>query len=317
MAMEQRRNKKKYYYTAKRLGAKVVKKYHGSGPLALLVEIEVRQIARARAAELKKRDDYVAELWQLDSIGRLARQASRQAMYATYLLAGYQRSVCYHWKKKEPQMEIPTLASLEETPAPKIKADEAQKQVVSPVPESQNKPRANSFWPETIEETIKLIVSGQRDLLDHLRSQLAEVPDLWRQVSDLTRTAIQGWAKKISRGNVAFQESIVLASIEERDKLLGQTNTVMERAVVDRFIINKLQLAYHDIVASCADEATAYSKTGIAMEKRHNSAGHQFREATRQLTKIRAVQEEIAPDSPLSASIRLFDPEAKQKKDVA
>ena len=43
MALERRRNgQPKYYFTAKRVDGKVVKKYHGTGPLALLVEIEVR-----------------------------------------------------------------------------------------------------------------------------------------------------------------------------------------------------------------------------------------------------------------------------------
>ena len=316
MALERRRNGQ-YYYTAKRIGGKVVKTYHGTGPLALLVEIESRQIARKRAEDLKKRDDYVAELWQLENISRLAKKASRQAMYSTYLLAGYERSKCHHWKRRRLRMEVPTLASLKEAPAPEIEQDEAQEQAIQSKPESQNKPRPKSFWPESIEETIKLVMAGRRDLLEHLRSQLAEVPDLWRQVSDLTRAAIQGWAMKIARGNVAFKESIVLAAIEERDKLLGKASTVVERAIVDRFIICKLQLSYHDLAAACSDESVAYSKTGIAMEKRHRSADYQFRESARQLTKIREIQDEIAPDSPASASIRLFDPDAHKKKDVA
>lgn len=318
MALERRRNgQKKYYYTAKRVDGKVVKKYHGTGSLALLVEIEVRQIAQARFEELKKRDEFVAELWPLERISRLAKRASRQAIHSTYLLAGYQRSKCFHWKRKEPQMEIPTLASLKETAAPQVEEPEAQNKAVQPTPEPKAKPRLNSFWPESIEETIKLVMSGRRDLLGHLRKQLAEVPDLWRQVSDLTRAAIQGWAGKIAKGNVAFQESIVLAAIEERDRLLGQASTIMQRAAVDHFVIAKLQLAYFNIVSSCADESTDYSKTGIAIEKRHRSAEYQFREATRQLAKIKVIQEEISPDAPASASIRLFNPDVTQKKEVA
>ena len=280
-------------------------------PLALLVEIEVRKIARERAAELKKRDDFVAELWSLENISRLARKASRQAMYSTYLLAGYQRSNCHHWKRKESQMEIPTLASLkEQEPAP-IQED------ALPEPEQRKNPQSKSFWPESIEETIKLVMSGRRDLLEHLRTQLADVPDLWRQVSDLTRTAIQGWAQKISKGNVAFRESIVLATIEERDKLLKEASTIMERAVVDRFIITKLALSYYDIVTACGDESLDYSKVGVAIEQRHRSAEYQHREATRQLSKIKVIQEEVAPDSPTVASLSLYDPGRKLKRQVA
>ena len=91
----------------------------------------------------------------------------------------------------------------------------------------------------------------------------------------------------------------------------------MERAVVDRFIITKLQLGYFDLVASCADEATMYSKTGAAMEKRHASAQHQFREATRQLTKIRVIQDEIAPDASESASLKIYRPKRTLTRNVA
>ena len=312
------RSGRRYYYSARRVDGKVVKTYHGTGMHALMVELEVRDLARKRAVEVKERDDYVADLWQLESIGKLARTASRQAMYATYLLAGYERSDCYHWNRKEPKMELLTLAAFAELESePPVEEGAAQELTAPSESKPQEPPKPNSFWPETVEKTIKLVMSGRRDLLEQLRAQLREVPDLWQQVSDLTRTAIQGWAKKISRGDVAFQESIVLASIEERKKLLDKAGTIMERAIVDRFIITKLQLGYFDLVASCADEATMYSKTGIAMEKRHASAQYQFREATRQLTKIRVIQEEIALDAPESASLKIYRPKRTLTRNVA
>ena len=210
-------------------------------------------------------------------------------------------------------MEIPTLASLKEPkPAPPAEEEKVQEKVALPEPEEQI-PRAESFWPASIEETIKLVMSGRLDRLEHLRSQLYEVPELWQQVSDLTRVAIQGWSKKISKGNVAFQESIVLAAIEEREKLLGEATTIMERSIVDFFIISKLRLEYHNIVESCSDESIDYSRTGIAMNQRQRSAEHLFREATRQLAKIRVIQDEIPPASPAVASIKLYDPDTKQK----
>ena len=215
-------------------------------------------------------------------------------------------------------MELLTLAAFAELESePPVEEGAAQELTAPSEAKPQEPPQPASFWPESVEETIKLVMSGRRDLLEQLRTQLAEVPDLWQQVSDLTRTAIQGWAKKISRGDVGVQESIVLASIEERKKLLEEANTIMERAIVDRFIITKLQLGYFDLVASCADEATMYSKTGIAIEKRHASAQYQFREATRQLTKIRVIQEKIAPDAPESASLKIYRPKRTLTRNVA
>ena len=316
MALERRRNGRIYCYSSKRdENGRVYKAYHGAGDHGLMVELERRKIARKRKEELRQRDEFIAALWHLESIARLAKQASRQAVYSTCLLAGYQRSKQYKWSRKDSNMNIPTLASREEKEPTASAADTLGHEVDSPKP-APKRP-ANSFWPESIEETIKLVMAGRRDLLGHLRSQIAEVPDLWRQVSDLTRVAVEGWARKISRGNVEFQESLILASMEERKQLLGETQTIMQRTAVDRFIISKICVAYFDLATSCADESTLHSKTGMAIEKRRLSAEHQLREATRQLAKIKIIQEEIAPDSPVSASIRLFDPKSSQGRQVA
>jgi hypothetical protein len=210
------------------------KKCHGPGIRGLLAELECRRISKARKEAIGRREACLAELWQLESIGRLASEVSKQAMHCTYLLAGYHRTSCHHWNRKESLMDIPTLASLtEKEPATQVEEKALQEQVAQPEPPPKQR-SSTSFWPESIEETIKLVMSGRQDLLEHLRSQLAEVPDLWRQVGDLTRSAIQGWAKKISQGNIAFEESIVLASIEERKNLLGQASTIMERSIVEK-----------------------------------------------------------------------------------
>ena len=290
MAWETRRNGRKYYYTAKRVNGKVVKQYHGRGERGLMIASTVQDIARQRQANRDAWKDYLAELWSLEQISKLARIAARTAIYATYILAGYNRSRCHHWTKtKDSRMDIPSFASL---------PDKAEPSKVAEAPLAKNEldsaqelPPAKRYWPQSIDETIRLIMSGRRDLLEVLRTQLADVPELWREVSDLTRVAIQGWASKIAQGseNIAFRESIVLAATTERAKLLDDSSTIMERAIVERWVITKLQLAYFDIVVSSQD-AFGVSKADAAIERRHKSAEHQFREATRQLTKVRSLQ---------------------------
>ena len=55
-------------------------------------------------------------------------------------------------------MNIPTLASLEEhEPEPTTKEEAVQEVATQPKPEQRQKPQSKSFWPESIEETIKLV----------------------------------------------------------------------------------------------------------------------------------------------------------------
>ena len=318
MAWERRRNGKEYYYSARRINGKVVKKCHGTGWRGLMAEITVSDIAKARKASKDARDDYIAELWSLERTAKLAKIASRTALYAAYLLAGYEQTRQHKWiKTKESTMNIPTLFSLSEQMANSEVADAETPPAEKEQVKAQEPPKAPQFWPTSIDETIKLIMAGRRDLLEVLRSQLAEVPDLWAEVSDLTRVTIQGWATKIAQDEFAFRESIVLAATTERAELLGKCSSIMERAIVDRWTITKLQLAYFDIVVSNQDETSLHTKRGVAIEQRHRSAEHQFREAGRQLSRIRSLQDEIAPDTPMAAegsALRLHDPDEKLKR---
>lgn len=318
MAWERRANGKDYYYAANRVDGKVVKQYLGTGLKGFLGELAVRGRARIRKASLKARDDYLAEFWSLDHITRLASRSSKQALYVGYLLANWTRTKSHHWiKSKDSKLNVPTLAELSEKLSPPDDGEcRQQAEPDSPPPADKEKPR---YWPQSLEETIKLVMSGRRDLLGLLRSQLAEVPDLWQEVSDLTRIAIEGWARKISNGDPAFCESIVLATTAERETLLGECSTIMERAIVDHFVIAKLAHAYFNIVASTSDDTASHSKLGIAIEKKHRSAEFQFREATRQLNKIRAISDEIAPITPANvhAGVRLHDPESMLERKSA
>jgi hypothetical protein len=307
-----------YYYSATRVNGRVIKKCHGSGWRGLLAELQVRQRALLRSSNLDARRNYLAGFWVLDNITRLAMQAARQALQATYLLAGFRYSKCHHWlESKELKMEIPRLASLKELPP--STGNSSGPPITTEQVEPQKTPKNNSCWPKSIGETIALVKAGRHDLLDLLRTQLTEVPELWREISDLTRVAIRGWASKISKDDATICESIVLSAMSERDELLGESNTIMERAIVDRFVLAKLQLAYFDVLSSGLDASQSYTKTGIAIEKRYRSAEHQFREATRQLGQIRAIQSKISPPTPsnVSVGIKLHNPDATRKRKLA
>jgi hypothetical protein len=337
MAWERRRNGRMYYYSATRVNGKVQKEYHGSSWKALTQSAVDRLESVNRAAEINARDKYLAELWQLDNIFKLTIQASREALYAAYLLAGYRRTKCHHWVLiKESKMGIPSLASLQELPpvdegnctnsqsvnsdnpeqiTPTVGPDQAEKAAKDREPNGNQ----TSRWPRNIEETVNLIMAGRRDLLEVLQAQLAEVPELWRAASDLTNCAINGWAKKIGGEDLAYCESLKLAAATEREKLREESDTIMEQAIVDRFVLAKLQLAYLDFVLSVVDPKFLATKTGIAVEKRYRSAEYQFREAVRQLSKIRTIQQNMTPTAPanISLGLRLHNPHSTQSRKLA
>ena len=100
MGWETRRNGRRYYYTARRQGARVVKQYLGAGEFAdALAGIDDldRQRRRLEAhARRAERDDLKALDDQVKTLGQLADTLARAAL----VLAGYHRHDRGEWRKR-------------------------------------------------------------------------------------------------------------------------------------------------------------------------------------------------------------------------
>lgn len=316
------RKGREYFYFSKRdANGKSQKIYFGSGYKGLLAEITLRDIARRRAAALAERDDFIAQVWSLTQMQRLAKCASREALHAAYYLCGFRQTTCHHWKKESlmiPKMsDLPFESKAEALAASKLSVDSSSGDALDEVANSVTKPKPvrNSFWPSQIEETLAEIKSGRRDLLPLLREQLAAVPDRWQKVSDMTHLSIHGWAKQIAGDDeIALRESIVIAATAERDELLSKCKTVMERVVVDRFVIAKIQIQYYDMASSQSAGSLVDSKLSIEIAKRQRSAAYQYSEAIRQLRKIRDLQDQFLSDGEANESANILKLYAPDKK---
>jgi hypothetical protein len=167
------------------------------------------------------------------------------------------------------------------------------------------------LWPMTITETLRLIKSGRRDLLSHLRWQLKQVPELWRKVGNLTDLAVRSWAQQISHDDDLLRESIVMSTEEELEVLRVRLGTETGKVIGERYVLTKLQLAYYDIVSAHSAGESTGSKLGNAILNRHKSANHQFNEAVRQLANVERIQGETLPDEPVpvaSSQLKLYRP---------
>jgi hypothetical protein len=107
MSWEKRRNGL-YFYTARRVGGRVVKRYLGAGPVAAaaakLDEINHNQRADDRAAFDDERRDAAAIDATLDDLNDLADLVARAALVA----AGYRQHNRGEWRKTRARSEETT-----------------------------------------------------------------------------------------------------------------------------------------------------------------------------------------------------------------
>lgn len=102
MAWEARgsRGNRRYYYTARRVGARVVKRYHGHGVLA---ELAQRLDAEARARRSAESADFAVMQERLAHpralMDDLDHHVSR-LVEATFLAAGYHRHNYGPWRRR-------------------------------------------------------------------------------------------------------------------------------------------------------------------------------------------------------------------------
>ncbi len=330
----ERRRGKLYYYIAKRNGNKVVKRYVGRGPAALLASLEVERQSKIRKAEAQELEDYVARLWSLDRSMSLVRQAAKEALHSAYFLAGYYQTACYHWHKSN-GVEMGRKRNRQQNRRRKRqnKASNSQRsnesadanQVTPNPPDGDSQGQEAELtvdpdkWPMTINDSLRLIKSGRRDLIGHLRWQLSNVPALWQRVGDIFLLAVEGWARQIAGDDVLLRESIMLIAKEERRQLMLDNCTLMERVVIDRFVLAKLQLQYFEFMAPHTAGELAGSKLANAICKRQTSAIHQYYEAARHLAKVKELGTEISPHDPaaMSVSLKVYAPETAADKRIS
>jgi hypothetical protein len=96
----ERRGAASYYYTAERVGGRVVKRYVGSGPAAEYAALLAAEARSAAAAEAEAREQESAELAALGAALAPLDELADTLTAAALVAAGYHRHHRGSWRKR-------------------------------------------------------------------------------------------------------------------------------------------------------------------------------------------------------------------------
>ncbi len=268
----ERRGRHRYFYRVDRRQGRLVKKYYGRGLAGLLAAREFEKEALDRQQQIQEVSEFQAEMWHLDSAMRLIRAAAKQALHATYLVAGYRQNKFYHWRRspemKEQHKEVNDLNGERSQQRP----GSAQAKNAKPVPSEDAgigmaTAAAENRLPESIDETLAAIKQGRTDLLGHLRQQLQRVPQLWQHYGNLGRLTQVAWASQIAGGEDLVRESLMLRMDQQREELAGDNPSAAERLLAERVILSNMQLAFYEQLAAQNAPRLLGTRLGEAVAK--------------------------------------------------
>ena len=308
------RNGRWYFYRVERKQGRLVKRYCGGGLAGMLAAKEVKTRANHRVEQIRLVREFEATMWHLDSVTRLIREASRDALHATYIASGFVQNQFYHWRKQR------SLGVAKKKGKGKTRKPQEPEQGQQQEPAQQQgcnkadtpETSAKSQLPTSINQTIEAIQQGRSDLIDHLRSQLRQQPKVWQHCGDLGRLTQAAWTRQIAGDEHLVRESIMLRVDQQREELAGPNPTAATRLMVERVVLGNLQLTYFEqLLAQNANEMLG-SRLGDHLAQRLKSANFELREASRHLAKVQELQAEANPRRP-AAALKLFDPDQKRR----
>jgi len=166
--------------------------------------------------------------------------------------------------------------------------DDPEKLAKSTTPPESGSPKPEDAYRKQWGQLLKRLQRAQQGdikVLPWLRKFLDQNPQSWQQYGDMARRAEREWISLIGGQNIAFIESLIRQTAAMKAELLGNSNSPLERLLVQDLVASWLQLQY-------ADAATAqYRGTSTQMLtfllKRQAAAQLRFQAATRALSTLR------------------------------
>lgn len=134
---------------------------------------------------------------------------------------------------------------------------------------------------ETILSQLETLVTaaqqGTAEALPHIQRLLDDYPQLWQHFGDLTKHTEAKWLKLVSGNNAVVHESLQRTLTEQREELLLDGDSEMERLLVDRIIVSQLMTRFFDAALALAVDApesrVRYLEQRLdRAEKRHSVA---------------------------------------------
>lgn len=238
------RGGRKYFYTGRRVNGRVVKEYHGSGPIS---ELTAQAVEQRKVARRKVRARIKAERESLKAIETIMEQ---QNVVIDAVIGLQTRRLIVDCEERGMSTEN------------SLTGQEAIAKL---------RRLLNSRTPDdpSTEAEIRLILN--------------QFPELWPQLGDLGEHAIKGWIGLIGRDDVILKEAILHKSRELQSELAGGADDPASRLLVDRVVATWMQLQYADLCYADARDVDVkgmefLAKRQLQAQRQHFSALQAWRQ---------------------------------------
>jgi len=165
---------------------------------------------------------------------------------------------------------------------------------------TQQTPIAEDF--DSLSQILAKANDGSMEAILELRSFLDKNPQVWQQIGDAALIADQAWINKMFKGSKIGAESLKRVLDQLRTKLLGESENMVEKMLVDTVVSTWLEMHYlRSVDAENADRTAALT---TELLKRTESAQRRHSSAMRDLVQIR----KLLLGSAALAPLRVFLP---------
>jgi hypothetical protein len=317
MSWDVRGGGRAYYYEAVRVSGQPRRQYVGRGAVGLQAAgaVLLRRRRRAELAQRKQQDR------DRDDLAQAVCRWAELLLEAVLLAAGFRRQRRGPWRLRR-GVPAPTSAILFEAaagPALRLLCDEDEGSMSTTTDETRPLP--------VLQEELALVVQraqkGDMGTLPTLRAFLDAHPEVWREVGDLARHAALCAVPPSSARDLLLRESVARKLEEHRAELEGDQPTKVERLLVERILLDWVQVHYADVAAAEArDKDGGGSPLSVYAQRRLDSAHKRYLRGLRQLAAVQRLlgrmakpkaaprSEDADPPLPGDAANRLGMPEA-------
>lgn len=126
-----------------------------------------------------------------------------------------------------------------------------------------------------------------------LRRYLEDHPEVWNSFGDLGNLALETWLNMVAGTDHLLRESVRLKVDDLRRELLGVAPSPLEKLIVDRIVVTKLQL---DHAEAAFGQARQISSVELKMfERRLNGAQHRYLRSINALATLRKLTRPLLP----------------------
>ncbi len=138
---------------------------------------------------------------------------------------------------------------------------------------------------KALDACVRRANDGDKDALTRLRNFLEQQPQIWQHVGDLAVVAERAWIALIANGCSLTKESMQRKLAQLKSELQHESDSVVERMLVDTVVATWLELNHLRTVDANGRGRTATQAS--LMIKRLESAQKRHHNALKQLTHIR------------------------------